>query len=84
MEKTGYKIICGAPTTLALKGLMMMMKLGFFLVRNAARFPEEIPLRLDELQAWPLFPDVVFPFVSQSVLSSSPFYCALQDGFGQT
>ena len=25
MEKTGYKIICGAPTTLAVKGLMMMM-----------------------------------------------------------
>ena len=25
MEKTGYKIICGAPTTLAVKRLMMMM-----------------------------------------------------------
>ena len=25
MEKTGYKIICGAPLTLAVKGLMMMM-----------------------------------------------------------
>ena len=25
MEKTGRKIICGAPTTLAVKGLMMMM-----------------------------------------------------------
>ena len=25
LEKTGYKIICGAPTTLAVKGLMMMM-----------------------------------------------------------
>ena len=25
MEKTGNKIICGAPTTLAVKGLMMMM-----------------------------------------------------------
>ena len=24
MEKTGSKIICGAPTTLAVKGLMMM------------------------------------------------------------
>ena len=24
MEKTGCKIICGAPTTLAVKGLMMM------------------------------------------------------------
>ena len=25
MEKTGCKIICGAPMTLAVKGLMMMM-----------------------------------------------------------
>ena len=25
MEKIGCKIICGAPTTLAIKGLMMMM-----------------------------------------------------------
>ena len=25
MEKTGYKIICGAPAILAVKGLMMMM-----------------------------------------------------------
>ena len=25
MEKTGCKIICGAPTTLAVKGLMMIM-----------------------------------------------------------
>ena len=28
MEKTGCKIICGAPTTLAVKGLMMMMMNG--------------------------------------------------------
>ena len=27
MEKTGCKIVCGAPTTLAVKGLMMMMPL---------------------------------------------------------
>ena len=25
MEKTGFKIICGTPTTLVVKGLMMMM-----------------------------------------------------------
>ena len=25
MEKTGFKIICGAPTTLSVKGLTMMM-----------------------------------------------------------
>ena len=30
MEKTGCKIICGAPTTLAVKGLMMMMKCKSF------------------------------------------------------
>ena len=28
MEKTGCKIICGAPTTLAVKGLMMMMMMA--------------------------------------------------------
>ena len=27
MEKTGCKVICGAPTTLAVEGLMMMMKM---------------------------------------------------------
>ena len=27
MEKTGFKVICGAPTTLAVKGLMIMMSL---------------------------------------------------------
>ena len=29
MEKTGCKMICGAPTTLAVKGLMMMMMMYF-------------------------------------------------------
>ena len=29
-------------------------------------------------------PDVVFPPLPLSALSSSPFHCALQDGFGQT
>ena len=29
MEKTGCKIICGAPSTLAVKGLMMMMMMTF-------------------------------------------------------
>ena len=29
-EKTGCKIICGAPTTLAVKGLMMMMMIVFY------------------------------------------------------
>ena len=30
MEKTGCKIICGAPTTIAVKGLMMMMMMMMF------------------------------------------------------
>ena len=30
------------------------------------------------------FPDAVFPPLPVSALSSSPFHCALQDGFGQT
>ena len=41
------------------------------------------PLGLAELQACP-FPDVVFPPLPLSALSSSPFHCALQDGVGQT
>ena len=40
------------------------------------------PLGLGELQSCP-FPDV-FPPLPRSALSSSPFNCALQDGFGQT
>ena len=31
MQKTGCKIICGAPTTLAVKGLMMMMMMSLWL-----------------------------------------------------
>ena len=41
------------------------------------------PLGLGELQACP-FPDVVFPPLPLSALSSSPFHCALQGGFGHT
>ena len=41
------------------------------------------PLGFGKLQAC-LFPDVVFPSLPLSALSSSPFHCALQDGFGQT
>ena len=41
------------------------------------------PLGLAKLQACP-FPDVVFPPLPLSALSSSPFRCALQDGSGQT
>ena len=41
------------------------------------------PLGLGKLQACP-FPDVVLQPLPLSVLSSSPFNCALQNGFGQT
>ena len=40
------------------------------------------PLGLAKLQASPS-PDVVFPPLPLSAMSSSPFHCALQDGFGQ-
>ena len=40
-------------------------------------------LGLNELQACP-FPEVVFPPLPLPALSSSPFHCALQNGFGQT
>ena len=34
MEKTGCKIICGAPTTLAVKGLMMMMMMNVYISKQ--------------------------------------------------
>ena len=34
MEKTGCKIICGAPTTLAVKGLMMMINMIMILLQK--------------------------------------------------
>ena len=40
LEKTGCKIICGAPTTLAVKGLMMMMMMMMMMsasVKNSLR-----------------------------------------------
>ena len=37
MEKTGCKIICGAPTTLAVKKLMMMMMLCKYLSSVGAK-----------------------------------------------
>ena len=41
------------------------------------------PLGLAERQACP-FPNVVYPSLPLSALSSFLFHCALQDGFGQT
>ena len=42
-----------------------------------------LPLGPAELYVCPS-PDAVFPPLPLSALSSSPFHCALQDGFGQT
>ena len=38
MEETGYEIICGAPTTLVVKGLMMMMMMTYGSARKTLLF----------------------------------------------
>ena len=47
MEKTGCKIICGAPTTLAVKGLMMMMMMMMMMMTSflLVSWPEEASCR---------------------------------------
>ena len=47
--------------------------------KKTRRTKEEV----GRLQVYP-FPDVAFPPLPLSALSSSPFHCALQDAFGQT
>ena len=44
MEKTGCKFICGAPTTLAVKGLMMMMMMMMMRYTLAASDEEYRPM----------------------------------------
>ena len=47
MEKTGCKIICGAPTTLVIKGLMMMMMMMIGITFTDAEFllsPQQSPV----------------------------------------
>ena len=49
MEKTGCKIICGAPTTLAVKGLIMMMMMIsvlFVLSQNMCRCTHVFAVKL--------------------------------------
>ena len=41
MEEAGSKIICGAPTTLAVKGLMMMMMM---MIKNKTKTKSETKL----------------------------------------
>ena len=40
MEKTGCKLICGSPTTLAVKGLMMMMMVVMMMMMMTTATPE--------------------------------------------
>ncbi|WP_419623788.1 hypothetical protein, partial [Thiolapillus sp.] len=48
MEKTGCKIICGAPTTLAVEGLMMMVMRTFPDRHLAlAQSPQDFQLKTD-------------------------------------
>ena len=47
MEKTGCKIICGAPTTLAVKGLMMMMMM---MIKNKTKTKSETKLTASVLK----------------------------------
>ena len=54
------------------------------IIQVSSIFPySPLPSGTWQLQACP-FPDVVFPLLPQSALSSFPFHCALQDGFRQT
>ena len=51
MEKTGCKIICGAPTTLAVKGLMVMMMMSSvspFILPTPSRVVYCLVLLLDQ------------------------------------
>ena len=45
MEKTGCKIICGAQTTLAVKGLMMMLMM---IMENGVKSESKVPSRIRE------------------------------------
>ena len=45
MKKTGCKIICGAPKTLAVKGLMMMMIMMMMILPNVVALTTSSKLR---------------------------------------
>ena len=87
METTGHNtkkfkviiIIIINPLTARVAGAPQMILQPLFSI-----FPVlHCPLGLAELQACP-FPDGVFTPLPLSALSSSPFHCAVQDGFSQT
>ena len=78
-EWTGLIIIIINPLTARVVGAPQMILQPVFSIFHVLHCPPGHA----ELQACP-FPDVVIPPLSLSALSSSPFHCALQDGFGQT
>ena len=79
MGSLSYIIIIVNPLTAKVVGAAQMILQSVFSI-----FPVlHCRLGLAELQACP-FPDVVFPSLTLSALSSSPFHCALEAGFGQT
>ena len=60
MEKNGCKIICGAPTTLAVKGLMMMMMTchcGNTEMKQTQNKSQHTKLTLEKKILPPLLPD---------------------------
>ena len=77
--KNNFIIIIITPLTTRVVGAPQMILRPVFSI-----FPcSPLPSGTCELQACP-FPNVVFPPLPLSSLTSSPFHCALQDGFGQT
>ena len=72
-------IIIISPLTARVVGAPQMILQPVFSI-----FPcSPLPSGTCRTQACP-FPDVVFPPLPLSALSSSPFHCALHDDFGQT
>ena len=67
MEKTGCKIICGAPTTLAVKGLMMMMMMTQKLILAF------VMSRLDSPQWGAADAEIKAPSGENTELKRSPF-----------
>ena len=58
MEETGSKIICGAPTTLTLKRLMMMM---IFIQFAAIHYPKQISVKPEVYISKTPHPSYSFP-----------------------
>ena len=79
MEKTGCKITCGAPTTLGVKGLMMIMKRKFTTMNNTltdrvvdsdtdSLFTLDVVLNLNSVRVYALFYFVVSYYLVNYIL----------------